>query len=258
MVLTVKQFNVIDTSTGKVAISGRYTNAQINTIKSQYLLTNDTVERTTIAGTPDTINSSELLYGISHMSTSYIQIVRSFGTNVSNDCIFVPDGTIRISYIGGTTSASNSILYGFSPSTSTSLSSITFNVLVAKNTSQTIGDYWDIPIPDDTNYPNLYLVLVLVNSGWDSRTIVSGNTCSIPTTNIPNFCIDPSKSIYDENKSHFIILQCKNSVYGIPNRISIAIEDWLFGQTDNDYNDFLISISSACLGDAMVNDTSTS
>ncbi len=265
MALLIKPFTVLNTTTGQVTISGRKTSSQINNIKSYKALIDDTVERQTIAGTPTTINSSELLYGISHMSTSFIKCVYDNMTNTTVDCIFVPDRIVRITYIGGTTSASNSLIYGFASSNNVLITSITFNVLIAKNTSQTIGDYWDIALPDSTFYPNLYIVIIMLNSAWDSRLIISGNTCSITNIGAPNYCINPSKSNYDVNESHFINIQCVNAIYGVPNRLSIAMEDWIFNMVppytdvaDRDYNDFIISIGSAMLDDSYVNDTTIS
>lgn len=259
--LQIKYFNVLDTTTGKMSITGRITSNEINTILSYKTMINDTVEQKTIAGTPTTINSTELLYGLSHMSTTFIKIVKTFDTNITSDCVFITDGIMRITYLGGTTSASNSLLYGFASSNTTALSDIIFNVLIAKNTSQTNGDYFDIQLPDDTFYPQMYIVFVLINSAWNFRTIVSGNTCSIQS-NVPNFCINPSVSNYDMLQSHFIVSQCINSVYGIATRMTITMEDWIFNLVDSytdladrDYNDFIFSIGTRFINESMTNDT---
>src|SRR3989338_5132650 len=120
--LQIKNFNVLNTSTGQMSISGRCTNSALNTILSYKTMIDDTVERQTISGTPTTINSSEALYGLAHMSTTFIQIVKTLGTNITSDSVFIPDGIIRLTYIGGTTSASNSLIYGFASSTTTDIS----------------------------------------------------------------------------------------------------------------------------------------
>ncbi len=265
MSLNIKRFSVLNTTTGKMAVHGRQKQAQVVNILSHRTFNDETVERQTINGTPDTISSSEMLYGKSHMSSSYIKCVTTFNRKSSVDCVFIPYNIIRFTYIGGTTSASNSLLYGFAPSPTTPVADIVFNVLIAKNTSQTVGDYWDIQTPDSTAYPTLYIALVLVNSAWDKRTIVSGNVCDITTLNTPNYCIDPIKSDFDTTQSHFIISQCYNSKSGLATRITIAMEDWIFNETeqydstaDRDYNDFIISISSPMISDIMTNDTDLS
>ena len=76
--------------------------------------------------------------------------------------------------------------------------------------------------------------------------------------NTENFCIDPSKSLYDVNEAHFIISCGINTSMGIFSRISIACEDWSMNITDKDYNDLSFSISSRYLDDNQINDSSVS
>ena len=115
----------------------------------------------------------------------------------------------------------------------------------------------DINLPDQTLIPTVYLAIILLNGAWNSRTIVSGNTCNIINT-LPNFCIDPSKSVSDTGTSHFIHSQGWCSHYGIMARVVIVAEDWYTTNTDNDYNDVLLSVSSRYISDLQINDTSTS
>ena len=157
--------------------------------------------------------------------------------------------------MGGTTSASNSLAYGFAPSASTAIGDITWNVVIAKNISQTAGDYFDITLPDRTAYPNLFMSFILLNSAWDSRTIVSGNICSITNVSTPNFCITDSQSQYDANEAHFIICQGTNTFNGIYSRVTIATEDWHMSTTDKDYNDFTFSLCSRTFASGCMNDT---
>jgi hypothetical protein len=257
--LTIKNFTVLDTDSGKMPITGRLTSTQVNNILSCSTILNGIVERTRVPGTPTEISSGSLS-GNAHMSTSYVKIINDFNINPSNDSVCCKDNFIRITYLGGTTSASNSLLYGFTSSITSELTSITWNVLIAKNTSQTLGDYFDVEFPDMTYYPpnNFYIVFILINAAWDSRTIVSGNICSITNTGYNNFCIDPSKSQTDVNKSNFICCQGVNSFDGICTRVVVACEDWIASETDYDYNDLIFFVGSRVISDAMINDTSTS
>lgn len=261
MSIIIKNFTVSDTTTGKMAQTGRYTNAQVDNILSHITYLNGVRNKRVVQGTPSTISSGDL-YGNAHMSTSFIKIIHDFRRNTQNDCIYVPDGMIRLVYLGGSCAATNSLLYGFAPKLTTNISTITFNVVIAKNTSQTKGDYFDIALPDRMSYPNLHIVFILLCSAWTHRTIVSGNICSISAslmdnTNL-NFCIDPSKSIGDINQSHFIISQGLSTTFGIYTRIIIGIEDLPMSGTDRDYNDCMIAISSKTISESQLNDTTIS
>ena len=183
MALTIKNFTVLNTTTGKMPISGRYTSGQVSNILSQSTITDNVTEQLAIAGTPSTIDSGEGLYQKAHMGSISIEIINDYRINGKTDVIYVGDGIIRLTYIGGTTSASNSLAYGFAPSASTAIGNITWNIVIAKNISQTAGDYFDITLPDRTFYPNLFMSFILLNSAWDTRTIVSGNICSIISGN---------------------------------------------------------------------------
>ena len=257
MSFSIKNFTVLNTTTGVMPITGRYTSSQINNILSHTTLINGVTEQQTVPGMPTTISSSSSMYNKAHICTGYIKLIDSYLKNTSGDAIFVPDGILRICYLGGTTSAKNSVIYGFAPATSTAIANITWDVLIAVNTTQTLGDYWDIILPDRTFYPNLYLAIIVLNDSWSSRTIVSGTTCNITNTT-PNFCIDSSKSVTDTNTAHFINLQGYNSNYGVLTRLVIGIEDWYSSLTDNDFNDILLAVSSKFYSELQINDTSSS
>lgn len=253
--LTIKNFTVLNTTTGKMPITGRISSNQLSNILSYNKILNQVTENVEVPGTPNEISSGGLS-GISHMSSSYIKIITNFENNNANDVIFIPDNFIRIVYLGGNTMASNSLIYGFCSSNNTSIENITWNVIFAKTTSQTSGDYVDIPFPDMTYYPNgnFYIAFILLNGAWDNRTIVRDNICSITNTDTPNFCIKPSQSLYDVNESHFINIKGLNSVYGYYTRIAIGSEDWHMATTDRDYNDFSFSISSRFNSELNINE----
>jgi hypothetical protein len=251
--LTIKNFNVLDVETGKMQQSGRYTLSQVNNILSHITIINGETELLAVPGTPATISSGKL-HGKAHISTSFIKIIHDFSQKLKGDCIFVPDFVLRLTYLGGITDGSNSLLYGFAPSLTTDISSIPFTVIFAKNTSQKIGDYFDINLFDTPQYPNLYIVFVVLNGAWKKRIIVSRNTCKITSSHVLTYCMDPSKSIKDVGKSHFINIQGVNTTYGIPTRVTVGIEDYTLAQTDRDYNDLLFSISSKNISESHMND----
>ena len=189
--LSIKNFKVINTTTGQMPITGRIDNNQLSNILSYKKIINEVIEGILVPGTPDSISAGGL-QGISHMSTSYIKIITDFKNNSLNDEVFIPDNFIRITYVGGITGASNSLIYGFCASNNTPIENINWNVAFAKNTSQTAGDYIDVSFPDMTYYPsdNFYISFILLNSAWDNRIIIRDNVCNITNINTPNFCIN--------------------------------------------------------------------
>lgn len=256
MSLNIKQFNVLNTTSGKMPITGRLTSSVLSTILSYNTIRTGTTENVTVPGTPVAITSGAL-FNNAHMSTSFIKIVRSTFVNSSIDTVYVPDGFIRISYLKGICDFKNTILYGFTPFPNETLNNITFNVAFASSLSQTEGDYVDVALP---NIPgDLYLVIILLVNVWSTRTIVSGNRCSIDSTNAKyNYCIKPSLSVNDMINSHFIVIQGKNTNQGIFSHIVLGIEDDIFAFSDKDYNDFQIGIGSRSILSAQVNDNSLS
>ncbi len=255
MNLNIKQFTVLNTTNGKMPINGRFSSSVLNTIKSYNKIAIGTIDEIAVPGTPATI-SSGALFGSSHMSTSYIKIIRNPSINPTIDSVYIPDGILRIGYISGICVFDNTLLYGFATSTTTPLTDITFNVAFARNLSQTYGDYVDIALPNSSLYPNLYLVIILLVNVWNSRTIVTGNICSILSTNADyNYCINPSLSYNDTGNSHFIVIQGTNTQLGILSHIVLGIEDNIFMSSDRDYNDFSIFIGSRSITDSQINDT---
>jgi hypothetical protein len=250
MSLTIKNFNVLNTTTGQMAISGRTTNDVLLIIDSQYDVINNLQTGVDVVGAPTTI-SGGLMYGIGHMGSTYIKLVTDYMLKSSDNIVFVPDAFIRVTYLGGTTTNSDSLLYGFA--TSPTDTNITFNVVFAKSISQTVGDYFDIPFPDTTFYPNLYVVFYLLNGAWDNRVIVSGTTCSIVSTGCTSYCINPAYSGTEVGESHFVFVNGFNQVYGMATRISVGVEDELL-TVSKDYANVKFAIASSYLDAVQTND----
>ena len=78
MALTIKNFTVLNTTTGQMAISGRYTSAQVSNILSQSTITDNVTEGVAIAGTPSTIDSGEGLFGKAHIGSVSIEIITDY------------------------------------------------------------------------------------------------------------------------------------------------------------------------------------
>ena len=251
MSINLKYFTVTNTTTGQMPISGRSTN--YTTILSQ----NDVITKLStgvdVPGAPYSITSGPMS-NIGNIASTYIQIVKDFITKVSSNVLFIPENIIRVTFLGGTTSSADSLIYGFAPSLNTPINDITFNVIIANSNSQTLGDYFDIPFPDTTFYPNLFIVFVILNGAWDTRTIVSGNICSMNTSSSLNYCINPAYSNSDVNQSHFICVNGINAEVGAPSNISFGIETQPLS-VSKDYSNLKFSISSAYLNDVYTNDT---
>ena len=259
MSITINQFNVIDTTSGLVDITGRYDSSQINNMFIYNTFTIGINNKIQVPGTPTTISSTSLLYNKSHLSTNFIHILKNteyYNNNTNIDSVYVPDNILRIVYLGGQTSATNTVIYGFAPSSSTLITNINWNVLMAVNKVHTIGDYWDIELPDSTFYPDLYLSIIVLNGAWKIRNIINNNICSV-NYSLPSFCINPSVSTSDSGLSHFIVLQGYNSNANLLTRLLISVEDWYSSSTDNDYNDIIFSISGKHYDNINVNETQT-
>ena len=254
---TLQHFQVTDTTTGKMLQSGRKNASQMSAILSQKTLFDNLSETVAVPGTPVAITSGGL-YGKAHMCSQWIRIVRDNGSN-SEDGVYIPD-QIRFTKIEGTTSCKIAILYGFAPSANTPATDITWNVLFVDGNQQENGDFWNVPLPDTTLYPNTYLAIMMYVGAWWGRTVVSEDLkiCSIPNTSTYITFLDPSQANYDTNQSHMIVIQGYNANIGAASRICIACEDWIMSETDKDYNDLVISISSVALDANQTNDTSVS
>ena len=249
-------FNVTNTTTGNMQQSGRKTNSELTNIVSQSTIITDLVSGTTVPGTPVEITGGPL-YGIGQMGFQYIQLIKAFQKNTSLNSLFVPDNIIRITFLGGTTSSTDSVIYAFANSTSQTFSNLTFNMAMANTNSQVTGDFFDIELPDPTSYPNIYLVLALINGAWTTRTIVSGNRCRIEigAVGTSTYCINPTQSLQDVGLKHFILVCGYNSTLGIHSNIAIGIEDDPIASSNRDYANVKIAVSSRMVNDSLTNDT---
>ena len=249
-------FNVTNTTTGNMQQSGRKTNSQLTNIVSQSRIITDLISGTTVPGTPVTITSGPL-YGIGQMGFQYIELIKAFQKNTSLNSLFVPDNFVRLTFLGGTTSSTDSIIYAFANSTSQTFAGLTFNMAIANTNSQITGDFFDIQLPDPTAYPNIYLVLAIINGAWTTRTIVSGNQCSIQigAVGTATYCINPTQSLQDNGLAHFILVNGYNSVLGIHSNIAIGIEDEPIASSNRDYANVKLAVSSRMINDSLTNDS---
>jgi hypothetical protein len=249
-------FNVTNTTTGNMQQSGRKTNSELTNIVSQSRIITDLVSGTTVPGTPVTITSGPL-YGVGQMGFQYIQLIKTFEKNTSFSSLFVSDNIIRLTFLGGTTSSTDSIIYAFANSTSQTFASLTFNMAMANTNSQVTGDFFDIQMPDSTSYPNIYLVLALINGAWTTRTIVSGNQCRIQigAVGTATYCINPTQSLQDVGLKHFILVSGYNTTLGIHSNISIGIEDDPIASSNRDYANVKLAVSSKMINDSLTNDS---
>lgn len=249
-------FNVTNTTSGNMQQSGRKTNSELTNIVSQSRIITDLVSGTTVPGTPYEITGGPL-YGVGQMGFQYIELINTFQKNLQVNSIFVPDGFVRLTFLGGTTSSTDSIIYAFANSTSQTFANLTFNMAIANTNSQVTGDFFDLQLPDSTTYPNIYLVLALINGAWTTRTIVSGNQCRIEigAVGTTTYCINPTQSLQDIGLKHFILVCGYNATLGINSNISIGIEDDSIASSNRDYANVKLSVSSKMINDSLTNDT---
>lgn len=248
-------FNVTNTTTGNMQQTGRKTNSQLTNIVSQSRIITDLVSGTTVPGTPVQITGGPL-YGVGQMGFQYIQLIKTFQKNASLNSLFVPDDFVRLTFLGGTTSSTDAIIYAFAYSTSQTFASLTFNMAIANTNSQISGDYFDLQLPDPTAYPNIFLVLALINGAWTTRTIISGNQCSIQigASGTATYCINPTQSLQDVGIKHFILVNGYNSVYGLYSNIAIGIEDDPIASSNRDYANVKLAVSSRMINESLTND----
>lgn len=248
-------FNVTNLTTGNIQQTGRKTNSELTNILSQNAIINNLINGTTVPGTPIKITGGPL-YGIGQMGFQYIELVKTYQKNASLNSLFVPDDFIRLTFLGGTTSSTDAIIYAFANSINQTFANLQFNMVIANTNSQTAGDYFDIQLPDPTAYPNIFLVLCIINGAWTNRTIVSGNQCRIQIGEIgtTTYCINPGQSLQDVGLKHFILVNGYNSVFGINSNIAIGIEDDPIASSNRDYANVKIALSSRMINDSLTND----
>lgn len=239
-----------------MAPSGRKSTAHRESLVAQNKMRTTLDEAIAIPGTPDAISSGGFV-GSGHMSSKYITLVRGTG-NSGTDEVWVPM-KLRITLIGRETSAKDMILYAFSTLPTTTPANLTWRVLFADAMQQTVGDYFDIDLPDSTFYPHTYLALLLVNGAWDGRTIedASKKICSVSGTQ-SYYCLNQSYSNSDVGDAHAVCIQGYSTQSGTQTCMCIGFEDWAMSTTDKDYNDVVLAICDYFTDDAHTNDTTLS
>ena len=250
-------FNVTNITTGNMQQSGRKTNNQLLTILTQSRIITDLVSGTTVPGTPYQVTGGPL-YGIGQMGFQYIQIVKTFQKNAQLNSLYIPDNIMRLTFLGGNTISADSIIYAFANSTSQTFAELTFYMAIANTNSQIAGDYFDIELPEPTTYPNIYLVLALINGAWTDRTIISGNRCRIEigANDTSTYCINPEQSLQDVGLKHFILVSGISDIFGVYANIAIGIEDESIASSNLDYANVKLAISSRSMNASFTNDTS--
>lgn len=248
--ISIKKFKVLNTTSGKMNISGRHQQSYINNIKSHQLYFNNITEGVSLTNMPNSLPPG--LNGLSHFGKN-IEIIRDIN-NINNNSIYIPD-RLRISYISGITDGKDSILFAWSNVENINYTELNWEVLFANCNAQQHGDYWDIDLPDMTFYPKLYLHIILLLNGWNNKVDLGNNTY--------NFNSKINKRIYhnnfnysyiDKNICHSINIQGVNTLENINNRMLIGFEDWNLPNSDLDYNDIILSISSIHFDENKLND----
>lgn len=250
MSLTIQQFKVTNTTTGHTSQSGRRTSTQLATVLATKSISDGLADQTQVPGTPDAITSGAL-QTTAHMSSTYIELTRTNGDNGPDKLLAMTK--LRVTFVGGTSSADNMILYAFAPLATTTPVNLMWRVLIANCSQQTAGDYFDIELSEPGNK---YLTLLLINDAWSSRTIVNESLklCSVPG-NLTYYCLNQTYSSEDVGDAHAICMQGYSSTCGAQTRVCVAFEDWTMATTDKDYNDVVLSIQDVFLDDVMENDT---
>lgn len=257
MSLSIKNFKVLDLDTGKIQQDGRRTLNHLETIVASKTFLDNLQERRLVYGTPKTIKKGNLVTK-AHMSTQYIKINRGEQHRANSDDVLNVMTRLRLTKLTGTSAAKNMLCYAWTNSINTTSTNLIWNVAFANFNEQNQGDYLNIDLPENTNYPNLYLALMIINGAWDQKTIVNQEQkiCSIPGNDLVYFSITPSQSISDTNYSHCIVIKAYSSHIGLQNRVCLAFEDWHMNFSDRDYNDVVISLQDAFLDDNNINDNS--
>jgi hypothetical protein len=260
--LNVADFKVRNISTGQMYQNGRTSLSQQNIIQSYNQLNSKLGEGVLIQGTPNSLPSTPDFNSISKLTTNYIQILRDLGTRSGvNDQVFIPD-MIRVKICAGTCDDKNMILYAFSNNNQTSSTALRWFVLFANTNAETFCNYVDIPLPDMTLYPSLYMSFILVNGGFAKATIsdpylhIFRMPSSSTSSNYSYYSINPSKSNADVNIKHMISSNGYNSTTGYMTRVNICFEDLPIGnnKSDRDYNDVVLSVSSVFFDENNIND----
>ena len=242
--LNIKNFKVTDVITGAIAQSGR----ESTMFLSQSTLLNDLSNATPVVNKLLTEITDASLNSHAHLSRSYIKIVREYTQDISSiDAVFIPDGIMRITFLRENAQYNSSLLYAFSPYSTTPINSLQWNVAIANTQSQTTGDYFDIQLPDQTYYPSLYISFLIIKDAWILKRVIDPDQKICSITNITRFyySINPQTCIYNRNRKHFVVCNGLDTTTGIQTRITFAVEADRHGFYCNcDFNDIVFSLSS--------------
>lgn len=242
--LNIRNFVVSDTSTGRIAQSGRESIQYLtqSTLSADLSQNNPVVNKTLQTITDASLDQH------AHFSRSYIKVIREYTQDISGaDEVYIPDGIMRITFLSANATYNSSLIYAFSPYPNKAISELEWNVAIANTNAQIAGDYFDIQLPDLTYYPSLYVCFVIVKDAWILRNIVDIDykICSISTVSRFHYCVHPQKCAYDRNKSHFVMSNGLDTTTGIKTRIAFGVEDDRHGfYCSCDYNDVIFSLSS--------------
>lgn len=191
---------------------------------------------------PDSISESHALYGKSHRNTTFIHIYNDL--NITTDSVYIMGNQVRITYGGGICKFKNMILYAFTTNLNTNPNTVSWYMLFADCNYQSVGNYWDINLPDSYAFMNTYLMLMLVPDGYGLITphAVEGYYNVSPT----NYFINNSTySTIDQGQCHCIVTKAVSNISFINLRLVMAWEDKTFTICDRDFNDVILILESS-------------
>ena len=200
------------------------------------------VNKRKVTGMPDIIHNSHALAKISHRLLSYIQIYNDL--YIISDSIYIIGNRIRITYSGGICKFKNTFLYAFTSISNTSPIDVRWKILFADCNKQSIGDYWDIDLPDSYTYSSTYLMLMLVPDGYSQITPHEVQNY-YNLTPINYFINNPTYSTIDPGQCHCIITKAVSRNSFINLRLILAWEDKTFAVCDRDFNDVVLMLESS-------------
>ena len=205
-------------------------------------LTGGLVNKQKVTGMPNGISSSHILYTKSHCSDSYIKIYSDL--NTTDDSVYIIADQLRITYGGGTCKFKNTFLYAFTTKLDTVPTDVSWKILFADSNKQSIGDYWDVTLPDSFNYNVTYLMLMLVSDGYGQITPheVEGYYNMSP---VGYFVNNSTYSTIDQGQCHCLITRGISNISFINLRLIVAWEDKTFSVCDRDYNDVILILESS-------------
>ena len=98
---------------------------------------------------------------------------------------------------------------------------------------------------------------MLLNSWSENKKLISGNIYNF-NTNVKNKIYNNNYiySTINKNKCHSINIQATNTKENINTRLIIGWEDWPLPDSDLDFNDIILSISSIHFDENATNDNS--